>query len=352
MKREEEYTMIKKIKGEVDQLVTTALWLQTEIGKLPTKPSIVEKFFARKGPKAVADPVDPYTSKPMPVEVAPAPIPVAVAPPIPQAIPVTAAIEPGYVQRKGKVIPAVGKHAIELLPMPELLPTTPKVVANAWRPEPLLKLRNRAEAGKDPRVKRKYNIAANFTNIYREGKTIEEMCEILNIKSWKAYELRRHAWDTHTYGDLIQSAKARGNSSLNRKQGVAKAPKLRVKRQTTNPAKGATLADLSERIAEANSKPVVAPVTIPAPLVGPSTFASPSSLYINADTDLLGGFNASQLWTRYNALITGTPVNGDTLDSYNMDYAAVNMYLHGRSLDEISTQLCTDMKPLINSMTG
>ena len=64
MKREEEYTMIKKIKTEVDQLVTTALWLQTEIGKLPTKPSIVEKFFARKGPKAVSPVMVPVRSMP------------------------------------------------------------------------------------------------------------------------------------------------------------------------------------------------------------------------------------------------------------------------------------------------
>jgi hypothetical protein len=126
-----------------------------------------------------------------------------------------------------------------------------------------------------------------------------------------------------------------------------------VKRQSTNPAKGATLADLSERIAEANSKPVVAPAPIPvAEAPAPDAVISPASLYVNADTDLLGNFNASRLWQRYNALIIGAPIDGDSVNIYNMDYAAVNMYLHGRSFDEISGQLRVDMKPLINSMTG
>lgn len=323
-------TIANDIRTQLGLIAETAMGLQGRLDQLETaSQTTLSRWFARKGPTVGA--TAEGNTGPVPVSV-----PTMIVEPAP-----TECIESEPTQIN--VFKADDNS--DLLPVPSLSATTPDTIAKSFNRGALESLRAKALASNDPKMYAKWNLVASFSDIYQKGNTIQGVARELNIPEWKCYELRREGFAPHTYGDKIQMQGARNTGAKHgkKRRSVKKNKVKSIGNNRTVNADVRTLSDIEDRIELATSEAIKPPV-------GNNNVASPSALYTNADPELVSKFNPSTLWGRYNAFVTGSPVDGDTINAYNMDYTALNMYLHGANARDISSQLDIDASSLINSM--
>jgi hypothetical protein len=151
-----------------------SLWDKTEA----TKPSVIGRWLARKGPDDVQ---------------APAPF----------QTPVSGSTVTKNITSPTKVR---GYNLIPLLPVPELCADAPEILAKAFNRERLIKAWKKANNSTDPRVRNKWNSIAQLTLIYMKGgRTIQSVGRELNLTDYQCYNQRAVGFDNHAYGKVIKT---------------------------------------------------------------------------------------------------------------------------------------------------